>query len=601
MRAVLAPSIIYIAVLTGCTGSLGSAGEGTPSAGSGASDSDTGGAGTTVPGAGGSSSNGGSSSGAGTGGDVGTSSGGASAQTGGAATMPPPTNDQGRYVCNDKTYGSVAQGRRLTAAEYANAITDVFGVTPSTLYPGSYGQSATGYSTEPGINTIGEQGVEKLMNAAEEVAEALPARLAKILPCTTKADDACAQTYLSTVGRRAFRRALSADEQTGLLAVYKAEKADGATFPEAVSVMTAQMLQMPGFVYAMEQPSAAGVDRALSGVELATRLSLQLWGSVPDDTLLDLAETGKLTGKDAVLVQAKRLFADARADRGFVRFFREWTQTDPLTVTSKDLAAFPYFNLAFATSVNESFNRFVTDQVRSSKTLYDVLRSNTMFVDANVATLLGMTGVSTWTSVTVPADRYSGIMSQPAMLAALAHSSDTSYVFRGRFVRKRLLCQGIGAPPADAMTKFAALPKPTDPTARDLASVIEAQPVCGGCHTLLDPAGLAFEHFDAMGAYREQYKSGKAIDTAGSLLGVTATTMSFDGPVDMMEALADLDQTKQCFATQIFRYTASKMEGGGDLCAIQQIQDAMAAADGQVQEAFLASTQTDAFLYRRGE
>jgi len=123
----------------------------------------------------------------------------------------------------------------------------------------------------------------------------------------------------------------------------------------------------------------------------------------------------------------------------------------------------------------------------------------------------------------LPQERYTGIMTQPAMLAALAHSSDTSYVFRGRFVRKRLLCQEIGTPPANAMAEFANLMKPANPTAREVATVVEAQPACGGCHNLIDPGGLAFEHFDAMGAYRDQYATGKAIDTKGSLAAVTVT------------------------------------------------------------------------------
>jgi hypothetical protein len=361
------------------------------------------------------------------------------------------------------------------------------------------------------------------------------------------------------------------------------------------------MLQMPAFLYVVEAPANSGVDRALSGPELASRLSFQFWDSAPDDALLDAAETGKLTTKDAVLTQAKRLFADARSDRAFVRFFREWTGTETLTLTSKDSKVFTYLNQAFATSVNDSFNKFVVDQVRSGKTLYDVLRSSSVFVDKNLATFFGQPAVTTWTQVTLDPSRYTGIMTQPAMLSALAHSTDTSYVFRGRFVRKRLLCQDVGAPPANAMATFSTLTKPANPTAREVATVVESQAACGGCHTLLDPGGLAFEHFDAMGAYREQYTSGKAIDTSGSLLAVSDPALAFAGPVEMMEGLAGLPQTQKCFSTQLFRYTASRLDNAGDACGIQQIQDAMAASSNKIQEAFFASTQTDAFLYRRGE
>jgi hypothetical protein len=609
MRVLLTPGVILLAALTACTGNLGSAGD-KPDEGSGGDSSTGASAGKdTGPGASGSTSLGGSGAGGstgtgstpGTGGSASSGTGGSVNSSTGGVVAPPPMDKSGRYVCEDTTHGVTAAMRRITQAEYNNVITDVFGVTPGPSYPGGYGKSGSGFSTESALNAVGEQSVEKIMNAAEEVASLLPARLPKILSCASKGDEACAKTYLTTVGRRAFRRALTTDEQNTLLAVYKAEMADTATFADAVSVMTAQMLQMPAFLYVVEAPGKAGVDRALTGPELASRISFQLWDSAPDDALLDAADGGKLATKADVLTQAKRLFADARSDRGFTRFFREWTGTDTLTVTMKDAKVFTYLNQAFVTSVNDSFNKFVVDQVRSGKTLYDALRSNSMFIDKNLATFFGQPAVTAWTQVSLDATRYSGLMTQPGMLAALAHSTDTSYVFRGRFIRKRLLCQDIGTPPANAMAEFANLTKPANPTAREVASVVESQPACGGCHNLLDPGGLAFEHFDAMGAYRDKYASGKAIDTTGALAAVTTAAMDFDGPVDLMEQLAGLPQTQKCFATQLHRYTVSRVDNGGDACAIQQIQDAMEASKNNIQEAFFATTQTDAFLYRRGE
>src|SRR5690606_21067622 len=97
------------------------------------------------------------------------------------------------------------------------------------------------------------------------------------------------------------------------------------------------------------------------------------------------------------------------------------------------------------------------------KTLYDLLRSNEAFVDESLATFFGQPAVSDWTKVTLDADRYSGIITQPAMMASLSHSSEPSYVFRGRFIRKRLLCQPLGAPPAAAMSEFATIELPENP------------------------------------------------------------------------------------------------------------------------------------------
>lgn len=538
----------------------------------------------------------------------GSSNGGASGSTGGSgsggstggAPIGPPKGADGKYVCTG-TKGGLASARRLTPSAYRNAITDVFTVAGSDKYPGTYGQSVTGYSTEPGISAISEQGVEQLMIAAEEVAQLVAPKLASILPCTSTGNEACATTYLNTVGRLAFRRDLSAAEKTSLLAVYTAERADSATFAEAIAVMTAQLLQMPGFLYVLEAPSPAGMDRKLTSAEIASRLAMHFWDSVPDAALLTLAANNGLAEKAAVATEAERLFKDSKSNRGFARFFREWTETVPLTIASKDAQVFPYYNASFVTSVNTAFDMFVADQVRSGGTLRSLLTSTRTFVDKNLATFYGLPAVNAFTQVDLPADRYAGITTQPAMLAALSSSGATAYIFRGRYVRRRLLCQTIGAPPGNAMAEFAALPKPVDPTGKELSAVIRANPVCAGCHGLLDPAGLAYEHFDAMGKYRAAYTSNKAIDTTGTVVAAGTMDLAFDSPVDMMADFASLEVTRQCFAKQVFRYTVSRPDSDSDVCGVQQIDDALIAADGKLDRAFLTATQTDAFLYRRGE
>lgn len=514
----------------------------------------------------------------------------------GAPPSPP------RYVCDTKTWGAPASVRRLTTAEYTNVIRDVFDLTASQKYPGAYGTAGTGFSTEPGINTIGEQGVEQLLYASEELAAALSPKVSTLLSCAGTGALACATTFLDTYGRRAFRRSLTAAEKTALLAIYSAERADGATFAEGVGVMGAALLQMPAFLYVVEAPAAAGVDRLRTGLELATQLALYLWGSVPDDVLLNVAEAGQLTTRAAVLAQAQRMFADPKADRGFTRFVREWAQVTRLTLSSKDASAFPGLSQALVDSINGSFDRFAAAQLRGAATLRTLLRTHQTYADATLAGFLGIAApASGWAKVDLDPARYTGMMTQPAAMAALSHSSETSYVFRGRVVRTRLLCDVLGSPPPNAATTFAALPKPPNPTAKELSAAVQSQPACAGCHALLDPAGLALEGFDALGKFRQTYASGKAIDTTGTLAGAGAAPLQFTGPPELFEALAGLDKTADCLARQVFRYTAARLESASDNCALQQLRDALAASGNRLDQLFLASTQTDAFLYRRGE
>jgi hypothetical protein len=519
----------------------------------------------------------------------------------GGGADDPGAGAQGVDCTADSTHGSVAYARRLTLAEYRNVIDDVLGVAPSERYPGSYGESQTGYSTEPGINAISEQGVEHILYAAEDVAAEIEVRIGDLLPCAGEGDEACAHSFLDGYGRRLFRRTLSSEERAELLTVYAAERADEATFAEAIAVMAAQMLQMPAFLYIVEAPAPAGEDRPLSNLEIATRLAIFLWGSAPDDALLDRAERGELADRQAVLAEAERMLDDPKSDRAIVRFFREWTTTPELTLASKDPTAFPELDETLVASINQSFDRFVVDLVQSGGTTSDLLESRRMPVDERLAEFFGVDAVSEWSDVELPADRYAGVMSHPALLAAHSGAVESSYVFRGKFLRTRLLCQELAAPPPDAMTVFGNLERPEDATAQEISAVVRSNGACGSCHNLLDPPGLAFEHFDALGAYRASYDSGKAIDTSGLLSGLDSEPLSFAGPAELMELMAERPEVRDCLTLQVFRFMASRPETKADACALGTMSSDFDAAGGELRELLLGATRSDAFLYRRGE
>jgi hypothetical protein len=499
----------------------------------------------------------------------------------------------------------MTQARRLTPAEYQNVIADLFDgrLIPSSKYPGPVGKSITGFSTEPVFNDIGAGGAEQLMFAAEDVALQVPAALSQMVPCATSSpNEACVNAFLDKYGTRAYRRQLSSTERTELLDEYRAGVASGASFAESMAMLVDHLLQMPQFLYLAE--ASAGAGRTLSGDELASRLSFMLTGSIPDDALL--AAAPGLTDPATLGAQATRLLASPKANTSIARLFREWTGTIQLTPADKDQTAFPFFNAAYAQSMNDSFDRFVVDQVRGQGTMRTLLRSTDVFVDATMASFFGVAAPpqGQWAKVTLDAQRYSGVLTQPAMLASLAHSRETSFVFRGRFVRKHLLCENLGAPPADAQAVFGSLPLPPDPTGKDISAVVVARPDCSGCHSLMNPAGLAFEQFDALGRYRTTYGSGKVVDPSGVLPrvggrpGVAGHDLPFSDQTSMMEQLANEPTVATCLATQVFRFTVSRMDTPADVCAIQAIGDALSASGGTLGKAILAMTATDAFTHR---
>ncbi|MFT3840895.1 MAG: DUF1592 domain-containing protein [Myxococcaceae bacterium] len=502
-------------------------------------------------------------------------------------------------VCNAGPYPAVTSLHRLTVSQYQHAIADIFGPTviASAQYPGSYGKSITGYSTEEGINEVGDQSTEQVMNAAEEVAQSIYPKLGALLPCSaTTADSACAKSFLDTFATRAYRRPLTSDERAALMTTFGDATAAGATFTEAVAIMSAHLLQAPQFLYQVED--SAGAGRALTGYELASRLSFLLWDSVPDDELLALAADGTLEDPGTVAAQAQRMLASPKADSALARLLREWTATARLTPADKDVSVFPFFTQAYAKSMNDAFDRFSIDQLRTG-TLTSLLTANVAFVDANLAAQYGLpapTGGG-WERAQVDGNRYAGVCTQPLLLATQSHPGTSSYVFRGRTVLKRLLAEAFPNPPANAQSTFSTFTFPTDPTGKDVSAVVRSNANCAGCHQQIDPPGLAFEHFDGLGKWRDSYDSGKAIDASGTMtLGSGA--LGFAGNVELAQKLAAAPELEQAVAVQLFRFTFSRMESAADACAIASVRTSLHDSGGDLGHALLAVTHTDAFSWR---
>jgi hypothetical protein len=518
---------------------------------------------------------------------------------------PPTQTDDGRYVCDDAVHPAATQARRLTRLEYQNSIDVLFDgrLDPSSQYPGTVGKSITGYSTEAALNDIGSGGAEQLMFAAEDVALQLPAALPQLLPCAASSpNESCVNTFLDVYGTRAYRRPLTTGERNDLLDEYRAGVASGGSFSDSMAMVVDHLLQMPQFLYLAE--ASAGSVRALDGYELASRLSFMLTDSIPDDELL--AAAPNLTDPATIDAQATRLLTSSRANTSLARFFREWTGTVQVSSADKDPAFFPSFDAAHAQSMNDSFDRFVLDQIRNQGTLRTLLRTTDAFVDANMAALLGLPAppAGQWAKVTLDDKRYSGIVTQPAMLASLAHSAESSFVFRGTFIRKQLLCENLGMPPPDAQATFNTIPLPPNPTGKDISAAVVARAECSGCHALMNPAGLSMEQFDAIGQWRTTYSSGKTIDPTGVLPqvggrpGVAGHDLTFTDHVSMMEQLANEPTVATCVATQVFRFTFSRLDTSSDVCAIQGVGDALKASGGTLSDAILAITATDAFTHR---
>jgi hypothetical protein len=184
-------------------------------------------------------------------------------------------------------------------------------------------------------------------------------------------------------------------------------------------------------------------------------------------------------------------------------------------------------------------------------------------------------------------------------MAAMAHFTETSYVFRGKLVLQRVLCEPLGQPPPDALATFEQLAIPPGATPLEASAAVRAEPRCSACHSRLDPLGIAFEGFDAIGGLRAQYASGAAVLTGGSVEGVPAVAAAFADAAGVLAQVAASGEVERCLTRQLFRFTFAREEQEADACALQGAEDHLLASGGRLDELIIAATLSDAFRYRR--
>ena len=418
--------------------------------------------------------------------------------------------------------------RRLTYSQYVHSIDDLFGpglVLPGELEPDT--RAAGLYAVGASLTSISALGVDRYESAAYAIAEQVladPARRAALVDCVpvSSADVECAREVLAALGERVWRRPPTDAELDSLVRLTTTAGTTLDSFDLGLSFGLAALLQSPYFLFRVElgEVAPSGGYRYTSA-EMASRLSYFLWDGPPDETLLAAAERGELVTDAGLQAEVDRMLADERTHRGLRAFFGDMLHLDQLDSLTKDPNLFVYMSSDLGPAAREQtlqdidaivleadvdFRTFLT----SSDTHIDRTLAALYDVPAPVREGFGLT--------TLPiAGGRRGYLGQASFLALQAHATSTSVTLRGLYLREVLLCQEMPSPPAGLNTS---IPAANDerPTMRDRVTQHLEDPSCAGCHQLMDPIGLGFEHFDGVGRWRDT-ESGHPIDTSGSVDG----------------------------------------------------------------------------------
>ncbi|MET0344247.1 MAG: DUF1592 domain-containing protein [Polyangiales bacterium] len=494
--------------------------------------------------------------------------------------------------------------RLLTRREYKNTLRDLlYGQEPDVsslpLEP-----RVRGFDNNTRASVVTSRHADEYLALAQkEVERAVKEKKGALVSCQQNAPD-CRRKVVESFGLRAFRRPLSADEVARYEALFGPELTQN-DFDEGLRLVMTSMLVSPSFLYRSEVGEPAEGGFRLTPYEVASALSYLYWGSMPDQNLLDAAAKNQLGSKAELEAQARRLLADDRAKAQVGEFSLQWLGSDGLASAFKDKDIYPSFSDGVRTAMLEEQRRFVADVALGKDGKFaELFTADYVHANGELARFYGLTPQGDQfakLSVTRESQR-GGLLGLGAVLAAHAHSNESSPIRRGLFVRDRLLCQDLPPPPASLDTTPPGL-DPTLTTRARFAKHTESS-ACRSCHQFIDGVGFGLEGFDGVGQ-RRAVENGHPIDTSGELRGLeglTASTMEpFSGPRELAAMIAESSTAESCLTVQFFRHARGYEETESDACALAKLRERFQARDLTLKDLLVNIVLLDSFTQRRGE
>ena len=506
-------------------------------------------------------------------------------------------------VCQGPAPGR-APLRRLSNAEYRNTIADLLGNSPASesliatatrSFPSE--TESLGFRNNAdylGVSTLAAQGY---LDAAEQFLDSI-ANNPDFLACkpAAGAELDCARTFIENFGKRAFRRPLSADESTQYAALF-AKSLQAYDFDSAVRATALAFLQSPKFLYRVEFGAAAsGSTTRPSAYEMANRLSYLFWQSMPDQELFDAAEHEQLATPAQIEAQARRMLRSTKASR-LLEYFEQWLGTDTLPTTfTRDATLYPDLDPNLVPLLQQETRAFVTSVLaRPEGSLSDLFTAPYTFANAGLAKHYALSGPTGTDFVKVDAPGRAGVLTQGMMLAR-DKPTRTSIVRRGLKVRLDVLCELVPAPPPDVNLTLDSS-NTTNLTQRQRLEQHRVSPSCSGCHDLMDPVGVVFEGFDAVGRPRALDEHGAPVDTTSTISATKDANGPASNPAQLGQMLAQSEEVRACYLTKSFRFFYGRDADPVDACSLAQLSKSFKGKAYSLSELLIALTQTDAFLY----
>jgi len=506
----------------------------------------------------------------------------------------------------------VAPIRRLNRNEYTATIRELLNIHMDAGHDlPADGAGGEGFDNAAETLFLSPVHAEKYMDAAKRALDfavrdsRARSRIGIVAPAAGVPEEKAARQILRGFLPRAFRRPVAGSEMEPYLSLFRVAQRQHKTFDDSVIYMLRGVLMSPQFLFLAEMPNPEPGPRLLDDYALASRLSYFLWGSMPDEMLFDLAGMGKLHRPEVLKEEVGRMLRSSKS-MGFIdSFVSQWLGTRELGHQFvPDGKLFPNYASDVELQADIGFQPavFFHALLSNNESILDLLDSNWTITTKKLAALykldIKLRGENQEQPHRVNLQEGShrgGLLGMSAVLAVSSYPYRTSPVLRGKW----LLDSILGTPPLPPPPNVPSLDSHgagTPQTIRERLAQHRADPVCGGCHSRIDPLGFALENYDALGQWRTE-DAGKPIDNTGELPDGT----KFAGPDELRAVLmSKKDLFVRNLTNRMLGYALGRGLTRQDSCTVDAIVSELPAKAYKSQALIETIVMSQPFRYQAG-
>ena len=382
-----------------------------------------------------------------------------------------------------------------------------------------------------------------------------------VMPPADATPDQVAE-HLHRFAERAWRRPVASEELEGYLQAYRADREAGETPAAAYRTAVVGVLTSRNFIYIVEGDPVA--RERLTDWELATRLSYFLWSSMPDDALVSAARAGTLRGA-GLEAEVNRMLADGRLGRFIDDFSRQWLQLHRVGMFPPDKKLYPTYDAWLETSMRAEPVEFFRQMISQNLPIDGFIDADWTMANARLCDFYGLPepkADGTQRVALKPEDHRGGLLTMGAVLGLTSDGTRHRPVHRGVWVSETIFGKTPPPPPANVPAIEPNPPQSPKATLREKLEAHRNDANCAACHAKIDPLGLAWDNYDAIGQWRtrEKVPAGTGEDPAINPAGVLPDGRTFKDPLEFKRLLlADRDAVARAFIEHLCTYALRRV------------------------------------------